>query len=63
MLLIPLAARSAGGGYAPKGCEPDSPVRSGVGGLAAAGVSDEGLVTDHDLDITVAVTPGRLACR
>ena len=62
-LLIPLAACAAGGGYAPQGCEPGSPVRSSVGGFAAAGVGDEGSVADSDIDLTIAVTPGRPACR
>ena len=33
-----------------------------VSGVAEAGISSEGAVTDSDLDLTIAVTPGRTRC-
>lgn len=63
LLALPLAACTAGGGYVPEGCEPGSPVRSVVSGQAGAGISSDGVVADSDLDLTIAVTPGRPACR
>ena len=63
LLSIPLAACSAGGGYMPQGCEPGSPVRAVVGGVAEAGFSDRGFVSDSDIDLTVGVTTGGSDCR
>ena len=34
-----------------------------VGGVAEAGVSDGGFVTDGDLDLTIAVAPAGTSCR
>lgn len=63
LLTLPLAACSGGGGYVPQGCEPGSAVRSTVSGVAEAGFSNDGFVTDSDLDIVVAVGPPRTTCR
>lgn len=58
-----LSACSGGPAYGPKGCDPSGAASSVVSGTVAAGVSDEGFVTDRDIDLTIVVGPGREACR
>ena len=63
LLVLPLAACAGSGSYAPQGCEPGSPVEAVVSGSAAVGASNEGLVTDSDIGLTIGVTTGSPACR
>ena len=61
--MLPLSACTAGGGGAPRVCEPNEAVTTTLSGIAEAGVSDGGFVTDVDVDLTIAVAPAGTSCR
>ena len=61
-LLMTLAACSSASTHRSTACEPNEPVSAVLSGYAAAGVSDEGFVTDSDIDLTITVRPEGTAC-
>lgn len=44
-------------------CEPGDPVSAVVTGQVGAGVSDEGFVTERDIDLVIGLRPAGAACR
>lgn len=63
LAVLLLSACSGGQAYRAEGCEPSGPVSTVVTGQVGAGVSDEGFVTERDIDLIIGIQPSATACR